>query len=154
MLLPKHRGANPETGTDFLITWDKNGDCFCWLSKSISTPVSFWKTFLQVFLNHSKAFLWGIAEGSGMSSLEKRRLRGALSPSIAPWKKAVGQGQSLLPHKKQEGKEKWPQVTPGRFRLDIRNNFFTKSVVKHWNRLERSAGPKSWRPVDVALHMV
>jgi len=23
----------------------------------------------------------------------------------------------------------------GRFRLDIRKNFFTKSVVKHWNRL-------------------
>ncbi|KAK4831562.1 hypothetical protein QYF61_018322 [Mycteria americana] len=70
----------------------------------------------------------------GLFTLEKRRLRGDLMALYSYLKGGCSKvGVGLF----SQDERKWPQVVLGRFKLDIRENFFTKRAVKHWNRLPR-----------------
>jgi len=75
----------------------------------------------------------------GLSILEQRRLRGDLTALCSVLRRGCGDGgaelSSLVPSHRMLGNGS--KLDQGRFRLDIREHFFTERVVKHWNRLAR-----------------
>lgn len=105
--------------------------------------------------------VWGAAEHFGLSSVEKRRLRGGLISPCSCSRRRRAERELLIssPWGPVAGCVGMVQSSSRKGLLEIRKHLFTERMVKHWNGLPRervdTLSPSVFkRHLDIALKIM